>query len=557
LRLTLSDTILDVFDRRVERQPDAIIYRFVEALGHESSISYRQLGQRVGAMADCLSQHGSAGDRALIAMQPGLGFIVALFGCFAAGWIAVPTPPPRARTPSALLGAVCDDCRPAVLLVDGATERVLAAHATQDQRISPILRLRVPEGPAEGEVHALAGNLRPRDVAILQYTSGSTGRPKGVVITHKNIINNLHAQHQLYQSGPFSRGVIWLPPYHDMGLGSGILQPMYANSTMTLMAPLVAMQRPLRWLETIHRTQATVSGGPPFAYAACVASVSAEDRARLDLSSWACAFIGAEPVAASVIDSFAAAFEPCGFRREAFQPSYGLAEATLLVTGVSKTTGPKVHPAFSRAGERTVSCGACIDDHELLVVEPQTRIPCRDSEEGEIWIAGPSVARGYWNNAEATAATFGAYLADGRGPYLRTGDLGVLSDGELGISGRIKNILIFAGRKVHAEDIEASVRTRCDANLRDMGIAALAIRQDGDERLVMIMEVPRKGRAKIDLVELGQQIRAVVACDHEVSVADLVFVMPSELPRTSSGKIQHHLCRDLYAKLKMRENLHA
>jgi acyl-CoA synthetase (AMP-forming)/AMP-acid ligase II len=258
-----------------------------------------------------------------------------------------------------------------------------------------------------------------------------------------------------------------------------------------------------------------------------------------------------------VIDSFAAAFEPCGFRREAFQPSYGLAEATLLVTGVPKTKGPGVHPAFARAGERTVSCGVCIDDHELLIVDPQARAPCEDGEEGEIWIAGPSVARGYWNNAEATAATFGAYLADGRGPYLRTGDLGVLCEGELGVSGRIKNILIFAGRKVHAEDVEASVRIACDQSLRDMGIAALAVRKDGGEGLVVMMEVPRVTRSKVDLDGLDQRIRAVVANDHEVSVSDIVFVMPAELPRTSSGKIQHHLCRDLYAKLSAQENLHA
>jgi acyl-CoA synthetase (AMP-forming)/AMP-acid ligase II len=555
LRLAQSETILDVFDRRVERQPDAVIYRFRDAVGRESSISYRQLGQRVRAMAESLRQYGSNGDRVVIAMQPGLGFIVALFGCFAAGRIAVPTSPPRARiTP--LLAGVCQDCQPVVLLVDRMSERILATHAMQDQRISRIRRLTVSEEPAEGELSPLARDLWPRDVAILQYTSGSTGRPKGVVITHKNIITNLHAQHLLYETGPSSRGVIWLPPYHDMGLGSGILQPMYANSTMLLMSPLVALQRPLRWLEAIHSMRATVSGGPPFAYAACVASVSVEDRARLDLSSWNCAFVGAEPITASVLESFAAAFEPCGFRREAFQPSYGLAEATLLVTGVTKGRGPKVHQASRCAGERMVSCGISSRDHELLIVEPETRTPCLDGEEGEIWIAGPSVARGYWNNLEATAATFAAYLADGRGPYLRTGDLGVVSQGELGISGRIKNILIFAGRKLHAEDIEASARAACDP-LRDTAIAALVIRQDGVERVVLMLEVPRPNRAEIDFDQLSQRIRAAVAYDHEVSVVDIVFFGPLELPRTSSGKIQHHLCGDLYAKLKARENLNA
>jgi acyl-CoA synthetase (AMP-forming)/AMP-acid ligase II len=367
------------------------------------------------------------------------------------------------------------------------------------------------------------------------------------MVSHGNLIDNLEAAVRRFSIGASSRGVTWLPPYHDMGLVAGTLQPVYSACVTTVMSPMHAMQRPIRWLKAIQRSAATISGGPPFGYDHCVATIDEPLRRELDLTSWDCAFVGAEPVRVDTVERFARAFGPCGFRRGAFVPCYGLAEATLMVTGRTKGTGADRDSTPGHAQLGRTTCGHAIDGHEVTVVDPDQRIPCPEGKEGEIWIHGPSVAKGYWNRPAETASAFAARLADGRGPFLRTGDLGVMNAGELTVTGRVKDLVIVAGRKLHAEDIEATIHGIADDRLRQGSNAVFAAEIGGKERVIVAVELCRSpGRMSGDLAPIRAAIGAAVARHHDVTVHDVSFLAPGEIPRTSSGKVRRHLCRAQY-----------
>jgi acyl-CoA synthetase (AMP-forming)/AMP-acid ligase II len=531
--------------RAIHADSDSVAYSFIHGDGREDSLSFRSLDRRARLLTQRLAERTRPGDRVVIALQPGLAHHVALFACFYARLVAVLTFPPRGRRLQGMLSAICDDCMAALLMTDAATEPAIAAQAVRDSRLGAVPRLLVDiaDGECSGEWDGMTPDAA--DIAVLQYTSGSTARPKGVMITHGNLIDNLQHQRKRYGLGPSTRAVIWLPPYHDMGLSSGILQPLYSDFPITLMSPMHAMQRPIRWLDAIDRVAATISGGPTFAYEACVTNTSPADREGLNLASWECAFIGAEPISFATLDRFARAFAPYGFCRNAFLPCYGLAEATLLVSAGHRQEGAQLHPALDAAAPR-VNCGQAIDGHDVLIVDPHRLTVCSDGEEGEIWVSGPSVAAGYWNDPERTEALFGARLADGRGPFLRSGDLGIVVDGALAVTGRIKDVVIFAGRKLHAEDIEATIGAIEDEHLRAGGIAAFAVEIDGLERLVIVAEQRRSALTERDRAALRTAIVAAVARDHDLAVHDAVLCPPGSLPRTSSGKIRRHLCRDEY-----------
>jgi acyl-CoA synthetase (AMP-forming)/AMP-acid ligase II len=367
------------------------------------------------------------------------------------------------------------------------------------------------------------------------------------MISHGNLMDNLEGAVRRFSIGATSRGVTWLPPYHDMGLVAGILQSPYSQCVTTVMSPMYAMQRPIRWLKAIQRTAATISGAPPFGYANCVATIDKDQRDELDLSSWDWAFVGAEPVRHELLERFARTFEPCGFRRSSFAPCYGLAEATLMVTGRVKGGGALRH--FEPNGEESdrVTCGHAIEGHDVVIVDPEHGIPCRDGIEGEVWVRGPSVAAGYWNKEAETAATFDGRLANGDGPFLRTGDLGVMAADELTVTGRIKDLVIVAGRKLHAEDIEATILEIPDGHLRDNSIAVFGVEADGKERIVVAVELRRSPDRMTDqAAEIRKSFGAAVTRSHDVAIYDIVFLSPGEMPRTSSGKIRRHRCRAHY-----------
>ncbi|MGZ3461580.1 MAG: AMP-binding protein, partial [Archangium sp.] len=421
----------------------------------------------------------------------------------------------------------------------------------------------VPEGAEHGwKRPEVAGD----SLAFLQYTSGSTGTPKGVMLTHGNLLHNLAQIHRAFAASTDSVGVIWLPPYHDMGLIGGILEPLYGGLPVALMSPLDFLKRPLRWLEAISRFRGTHSGGPNFAFELCTRKISPEERERLDLSSWELAFCGAEPIRPETLERFVQAFGPCGFRREAFYPCYGLAEGTLIVSGVDKGKGPTLQAVRQEALSRNqvvpveagdpdarvlVGCGQTVADQEIRIVAPESMRECAPGQVGEIWVSGPSVAQGYWQRPEETARAFQARTADGHGPFLRTGDLGFLRGTELFITGRLKDLLILRGRNHYPQDLELTAEQAHPA-LRPGCGAAFSVEVEGEERLVLVQEVdPRRQLAGVDEV-LGV-VRQKLAEVHELQLHALVLIEPGSIPKTSSGKIQRQGTRAAWLAGELKE----
>jgi acyl-CoA synthetase (AMP-forming)/AMP-acid ligase II/acyl carrier protein len=415
----------------------------------------------------------------------------------------------------------------------------------------------------DGIDRALAGEwrdpgVRPDDLAFLQYTSGSTAAPKGVMVTHGNLMENERVIQSVLSHDEESTFVGWLPVYHDMGLIGNVLQPLYIGALSVLMSPVSFLQQPFRWLRAVSRYRAHTSGGPNFAYDLCARKATEEQRTGLDLSGWRVAFNGAEPTRHETMSRFAETFEACGFRRQAFYPCYGLAEATLFVTGGDKDAPYAVRTvsragleenlaAEAAAGESVtlVGCGKPGSAHGVVVVDPATFAPCPPGRVGEIWVRGPSVTRGYWGQPEETARTFGARLSgSGEGPFLRTGDLGFSSEGELYFAGRLKDLIIIRGRNLHPQDIESTVQQAHEALRRGCG-AAFPVDFDGEEALVIVQEVER-GFDRAKLAELLSAVRRAVAAEHDVLPRAIVLVRQASILKTSSGKIQRRSTRSAY-----------
>ncbi|ARU63056.1 hypothetical protein CBW65_20310 [Tumebacillus avium] len=553
-------TLVELLRLRKRQEPGETAYVFLSDNGEEERLTYAELDRKARALAALLQSRNAQGERALLLYQPGIDYLIAFFGCLYAGVFAVPAYPPRQNGNLSRLQAVVADSRASFALATGKIAESVARRAAAEPELARLDWI-VTDGLSE----ALADTWQEPQVtadtlAFLQYTSGSTALPKGVMLTHGNLMHNLKLIETSFGTSRRSSGVVWLPPYHDMGLIGGILQPLFTGYPMTLMAPVSFITKPLRWLEAISRTGATVSGGPNFAYELCVQKITPEQRDTLDLSSWENAFTGAEPIRQETLDRFAEFFAPSGFRREAFYPCYGLAEGTLFVTGGMKQEAPiaqafsasalKDHLVETAADEESaqvlVSSGRpALGNQEVLVVDPERRVPCADGHVGEIWVHGPSVAQGYWEREEQTRETFGAVLADtGRGPFLRTGDLGFLHEGELYITGRRKDLIIIRGRNFYPQDIEFTVQASHPAIHNSNG-AAFAVEVDGEERLVVVQEIERAHR-KADLSAVIAAVREQVSQEHELQVYAVVLLKPASIPKTSSGKIQRHKCKERF-----------
>ncbi len=521
--------------RRAEESPDRGYTWLAQGEETADRLTYAGLDARARAIAAALAGAIPPGERALLLFPPGLEFIAAFFGCLYAGVIAVPAYPPHSRRPDPRLASIATDCRPRAVLTTAPLLARREALAVQVPALGNALWLGDFDPADRADP---TDRTEPEDVAFLQYTSGSTGSPKGVVVTHANLLDNLEKIRLAFGQTPESVVVGWLPLFHDMGLIGNVLQPCFVGSDCVLMSPAAFLQKPARWLQAIHRFRGTTSGGPNFAYDLCARSVGPEVRAGLDLSSWSVAFNGAEPVRAETLRRFAEAFAPCGFRRSAFVPCYGLAEATLLVTA-----------ARGAADDSPVSCGALPPGGEVLVVDPEAGVPSAGEAVGEIWVSGPSVAAGYWNRPEETRETFGAVLQDGRGHplrYLRTGDLGFVRGGELVVTGRLKDLIILRGRNLYPQDVELTAEQAHPA-LRAGGGAAFSVEEQGEERLVVVFEVGREaGRHPGELSTIADAIRRAVAEEHGVRVAGVALVRTGTIPKTSSGKIRRRECRARY-----------
>jgi acyl-CoA synthetase (AMP-forming)/AMP-acid ligase II len=414
--------------------------------------------------------------------------------------------------------------------------------------------LLLPEPAADAASRWKPPDIQQDSLALLQYTSGSTAVPKGVMVSHGNLISNSEQSRRCFKLDPEARGVSWLPPYHDMGLMGCLLQPVYTGFPVYLLTPLSFLQRPLRWLQAISKFRATISGAPDFAYSLCVRRIGIEERNALDLGCWKVAFNGAEPIRSQTMERFAAAFSASGFDRNAFSPCYGLAEATLQVSGQyrqphsvslswSALESNRVCPVEDASADDTavfVGCGRA--DEHVAIVSPHSLNRCAAGSIGEIWVRGPNVARGYWNRPEESEQTFRAYIADsGEGPFLRTGDLGFIADGQLFVTGRIKDLIIIAGRNHYPQDIE---RTAEDSHpsIRPSGCAAFTIHIDGEEHLVIAAELEKRA-LEDDITAVSYAIKRAVAESHDLQVRQVVTVRAGAVPKTSSGKIQRHACR--------------
>jgi acyl-CoA synthetase (AMP-forming)/AMP-acid ligase II len=525
----------------------------------EACLTFSELERQARAFAAALSGRAAPGDRALLILPPGLAFIVAFFGCLLAGVIAVPMMVPRRASSRDASANIVADCTPRVAVGtrDLAASRRDVVERLQEAGVQWI------DADAGSEAAADVRLPRPTraDLAFLQYTSGSTSAPKGVMVSHGNLLANLDMIRVALGNTRASTYVSWLPHYHDMGLIMGVLSPLYAGALCVLMAPVTFTRRPLTWLRAIGLYRAEVACAPNFAYDLCVSRFRPEEMAGVDLSAWKIALNGAEPVRADTIGTFAATFRAHGFDPAASYPGYGMAEATLMISGGRRGSGP-VTRAVSRAGlqrheavaptdeadaQVQVGCGRSLPGERIAILDLETRQRLGLDRVGEIWVDGPHVAQGYWRHAEATTETFRGQIAGEAGDWLRTGDLGFLDpDGELFITGRIKDVVIIRGINHYPQDIEATVQASHPALRRDCGAAFAVLGAGGAEKLVVVQEVERTQRHQVALDDIEGSIREAVVTEHECAPDQIVLLRPGAIPKTTSGKIQRSLTRQLW-----------
>ena len=515
--------------QRAERSPDRIGYTYLsEPAG---SLTYGALHERAAMLAARLLELASPGDRAVLLIPPGLDYLTGFFGCLYAGVVAVPAYPPLDdRQVPRLLSLIASSRPRLVLTQDAFAEMIrdsLQAYGSLD-----VLAVDVPDGPEPVRHPPRVG---PEDIAFLQYTSGSVGDPKGVIVTHANLFDNSAAIRMLFGHSEDSVGVIWLPPYHDMGLIGGILQPLYAGFPVALMSPLEILADPARWLHAVSEQRATTSGGPNFAFDLCVHKTTEPQREGLDLSSWSVAFCGAEPVRAASLARFAKEFEPYGFSPGALYPCYGLAESTLITSGGTKGAGICTHAGM-------VSCGRVIPGHRLTVRTADGTAEVAEGEVGEVYLSGPSVSPGYWEHPAADAEAFI------RGPagehIMRTGDLGFLHDGELYVTGRCKDLVIVRGRNLAAADVEVVV-SACHPLVRTGCVAAFGVAGESGEELAVLIEL-RGGADDAQRGEVRGAVQTALAASFGVTAGRILLAPRGTVLKTPSGKVRRAECRAQY-----------
>lgn len=564
-------------------------------------VTYADLDRRARAIGTYLQSLGATGERALLIYPPGIEYIAAFFGCLYAGVTAVPAYPPdptRLNRTLPRLQAIARDAQASVVLTNDSILSMIkimriGSKVTDSLEKVPFFkkfgsslgsflsqRAAILNAKDLGDLqwlstedlkNDLAEDWKEPDInkdtlAFLQYTSGSTGVPRGVMLSHENLLYNLALIYEGFAFTPDCEGVIWLPIYHDMGLIGGVLQPLYGGMSCTLMSPIDFLQRPLRWLNAISRIKnaSVISGGPNFAYDLCARKVTPEQKAKLNLSHWKVAFSGAEPVRPETIDRFTATFQPCGFKREAFYPCYGLAEATLFVSGGYNADPPIIvnikkselknnrfilTSADQPDSQPAVGCGHTYGDQIIAIVDPETLEECRANQIGEIWVSGSSVAKGYWNRSDETEQTFRAQIKGKEGRYfLRTGDMGYLKDGELFITGRMKDLIIIRGRNHYPQDIEFTVESS-HSNLRPGCSAAFSVDIEDQERLIIVVEV--RNPKTLDADEVIGAIRRQVTEAHELQAYAVVLIKPRAISKTSSGKIQRRATKTEFLEGKL------
>ncbi|MBE9098968.1 fatty acyl-AMP ligase [Vacuolonema iberomarrocanum] len=571
LPLHTSGTFVERLRSYIPQQADAPAFIFLKNGETEAvRFSYGELDRRARAIATTLQTQVAAwsdaptAHRALLVYpyEGGAEFVAAFLGCLYAGVVAVPCAAPRHRTGWMDLRDRLESAAAKLILTSTkllpTLKKQLANPAVEPFWLTTDAAL---QGKPD---HWKVPDLTGENLAFLQYTSGSTGKPKGVCVTHRAILQNQRMIQEAFGHDANNVGVGWLPLFHDMGLIGNVLQPLYLGSYSVLMSPIDFVQKPVRWLQAVSRYGAITSGGPNFAYDLLCDRVSADQRADLDLSRWQVAFSGAEPVLADTIERFSKVFGECGFRSTAFYPCYGMAEATLFITGGEANEAPvtctvddealeqnrvQVVDGEAAQGRSLISCGQPRLDGRIVIADPQTGRPCALDEVGEIWVAGSGLGTGYWNREELSDRTFRAHLDTGEGPFLRTGDLGFLHDDNLFITGRLNDVLVFWGLNHYPQHIEQTV-TACHPGFRPNGAAAFSVEVNGARRLVVAQEVERRFCTKLTLEEVLEPLRWQVFHEHFIDLYGIVLLKPGGLPRTSSGKLQRQRCREQFVEGK-------
>lgn len=556
-----AETMVELLQRQAERFEDKLAFSFSYNGDNEdrSELSFRELDRRARAIAANLQRHDVIGERVLVLVRPGLDFIAGFFGCLYAGAVAVPVHQKLAPR----LQVVVPDAQARFALTAAENQRATRA-AVAGLAGEPEQWFFTDAEPADAQAW-VAPVIHTDSPAAIQYTSGSTRSPKGVLLSHGNMLHNVDAIRQVWNGDENARGVFWLPPHHDMGLVGAILSMVYIGASTALMSPTAFIKRPMRWLELVSRHRGVITAAPNFAYDRCVDTSTPEERAALDLSCMTVAMNGAEPVRATSLAAFADAFAPANFQISSCYPVYGLAEVTLLASGGCPTGMPGVRyvdrTALAEdrivdiapddpAAATFVGCGQPRQS-DVAIVDPVTRRPCGPDEVGEIWVAGPNVALGYWNRPEETAQTFAARLAapgdPDRGPFLRTGDYGFLCAGELFITGRCKDLVVVDGHRYYPNDIEFTVQ-ECDPVLVSGRGAVFATDAPpgGIEQLVIVHELDGAQAGETDLNGVIDRIRTAVATHHGIAADAVVLVHHLSMPTTSSGKIQRGQSRQQF-----------
>ncbi|MEM7533151.1 MAG: AMP-binding protein [Chloroflexota bacterium] len=587
--MTQHQTLADVLRWRAEHQPNKWAYTFLtygkeaDSEADEICITYGELHQQAQGIAHQLLALNATGERALLLYPSGLDFIAAFFGCLYAGVVAVPTYPPRPRTAMQFLNIV-NDAQASVLLTTGE----ILGQSKLFGGVPHVQHEIATDQPVSSDIDLIIDNtsvpINSDSIAFLQYTSGSTSAPKGVMVSHGNLMHNLQPMEAVCKLTSESIACSWLPLYHDLGLITKVLGSVYTGTPCVLMSPWSFIQQPIRWLHAISHYRVTHCIAPNFAYDLCVHKTTLEQREGLDLSCWQHIFNGAEPIQPTTLQQFITTFESYGIRKDAFAPCYGLAESTVIVTQSRSEDLPIIFyadpeqlkqnhaipaaasvtiPTTEGQGKAIVGCGQAWGGQTILIVDPDTHMRCSEEQIGEIWIQGTSVAQGYWQNPEATAETFQARLADtdggaDEGAFLRTGDLGFMHGEELFVTGRLKNMIIIRGQNYYAQDIELVAR-QAHPILRFSLLAAFAIDSSVDsktratsidplshERLVIVCELPNQPPLEAGVEEVTAAVRQAVSQAYALSVYAVALIEPRQMPKTTSGKIQHYLCREQF-----------
>ncbi|MEU4352589.1 fatty acyl-AMP ligase [Streptomyces sp. NPDC023838] len=570
--LPVDRSLAHLLHRRGEAHPDRLACRVLPSDGPAAELTYAQLDHQARELAGGLRTIGVSGDRVMLLLPNSLDFIVGFMACAYAGMVAVPLPYPvlgrgLAKTVAHATALVKSAAPVATIAMAADLDTVRAEPAFG--RVSTTADLRNAAEPVTTEY--LPGRS---DLALLQFTSGSTTQPRGVMLTHDNILHNLA---QLAQLGDMdnrdvapedTRLVSWLPMFHDMGLGMGTFA-LHIGGRCDFMTPAQFLMRPLSWLENIAAVGAQISGAPNFAYDLCVAQISAAERDRLDLSSWEITLNAAEPVRHDTVQRFTEFFAPAGLRPSVTAPCYGLAEATVFATGLK---APKAAPTLLRLDRQSLQDGSVVlsdtDDAVTLVGNGRTPewltlqivefdearglgAPVPPGRIGEVWLHGPNVGRGYWQDAEASWATFGGRLPDDDRTHLRTGDLGFLHDGELYITGRLKDLIIVDGRNHQPQDIERTVED-CHPDIGPRRCAVFAADPGVDAQLIVAAELTphawqafSRGDESVG-ASVAQAIRTAVNENHQLPASGVVLLRPGSIPFTTSGKVRRSACRERY-----------